>query len=83
MIFKSRLSSKHDKIKNSDATEKQQQQRALSIAERRKCERVGRTGSDKNKAIEDCRTGRIKDIVIGTEGREQQKAEKRRTRIAV
>ena len=39
MIFKSRLGCKHDKIKNSDTTEKQQQQRALSITERRKCER--------------------------------------------
>ena len=83
MIFKSRLGSEHDKIKNSNATEKQQQQRALSIAERRKCERVRRTGSDKNKGVEDCRTGRIKDIVIGTEGEEQQKAEERRMRIAI
>ena len=81
MIFKSRLGSEHDKIKNSNTTEKQQ--RALCIAKRRKCERVRRTGSDKNKVVEDCRTGRIKDVVIGTEGGEQQKAEKRRMRIAV
>ena len=34
MIFKSRLGSEHDKIKNSDTTEKQQQQRALQSREK-------------------------------------------------
>ena len=53
-FFKSRLSSEHKKIKNSDTTEKQQQQRALSITEKRKCGRVQRTGSNKNDVVEDC-----------------------------
>ena len=52
MIFKSRLGSEHSKIKTSETTEKQQHQRALSITERRKCERERRTGSDKNKIVE-------------------------------
>ena len=79
------MGSKRDKIKNSDATEKQQQRRALSITERRRCEKEyeeQEAMKTRYRLLKIAQRGeQIEGIVIGPEGGEQQRAEKRRMKI--
>ena len=83
MIFKSRLGSEHDKSKNSDTTEKQrqQQQRTLSITEKRKCERVRRLqGAIKTKLLKIVELGNGESKILLSVLR--RRTGKRRMRIA-